>query len=96
MTLIGDGLAMNVFLAVIGGFVFTAIVALYRLARGPTTQDRVIAVNAIGTTTVLVIALIGAISDQPAFLDVAIVYALLNFILSIAISKFTVERGGVL
>jgi multicomponent Na+:H+ antiporter subunit F len=45
---------------------------------------------------VLIIALIAAVFDEPAFLDVAIVYALLNFIMSIAISKFTVERGGVL
>jgi len=69
---------------------------LYRVARGPTTHDRVIAVNATGTTTVLIIALVASLLDQPMFLDIAIVYALLNFIMSIAISKFTVERGGVL
>ena len=34
--------------------------------------------------------------DEPTFLDIALVYALLNFLMAIAISKFTVERGGVL
>jgi multicomponent Na+:H+ antiporter subunit F len=96
MTLVSEGAANGLFLALTGAFVLTTVVAVYRVVRGPTTQDRVIAVNAIGTTTVLIIAMIAAVFDEPAFLDVAIVYALLNFIMSIAISKFTVERGDVL
>jgi multicomponent Na+:H+ antiporter subunit F len=96
MTLVSEGLASTLFLALIAAFVLTTVVALYRIVQGPTTHDRVIAVNAIGTTTVLVLALVAAVFDEPAFLDVAIVYALLNFIMSLAISKFTVERGGVL
>ena len=95
MTLASGDFA-NVFLTITAAFVILALVSLYRAARGPTTHDRVVAVNATGTTTVLVIALLAAIFDQPAFLDIAIVYALLNFLMSIAISKFTVERGGVL
>ncbi|MFW6435869.1 MAG: cation:proton antiporter [Halovenus sp.] len=96
MTLVSEGLVGDVFLALVGAFILTAVVAMYRVIQGPTTQDRVIGVNAVGTTTVLIIALIAAVFDQPAFLDIAIVYALLNFLMSIAISKFTVERGGVL
>ena len=96
MTLVSSGSARTLFLVLIGAFILTTVVALYRVARGPTTHDRVIAVNAVGTTTVLIIALIAAVFDEPSFLDVAIVYALLNFIMSLAISKFTVERGGVL
>ncbi len=95
MTLVSEG-ATGLFLALVGAFVLVGVVTLYRVALGPTTHDRVIAVNAAGTTTVLVIALVAAAFDQPGFLDIAIVYALLNFIMSIAISKFTVERGGVL
>ena len=95
MTLASGDFA-NVFLTITAAFVVLALVSLYRVARGPTTHDRVVAVTATGTTTVLVIALLAAIFDQPAFLDIAIVYALLNFLMSIAISKFTVERGGVL
>lgn len=73
-----------------------AIGLLYRVAVGPTMEDRVIAINAVGTNTVVVLALLAAALDQPGFLDVAIVYAMLNFLASIAISKFIVERGGVL
>ncbi len=96
MTLASEGPATTLFLLLIGAFVLVGVATLYRVARGPTPYDRVIAVNATGTTTVLVIALVAAAFDQPGFLDIAIVYALLNFIMSIAISKFTVERGGVL
>jgi multicomponent Na+:H+ antiporter subunit F len=80
----------------VAAFVTLSVVIVYRIVRGPTMQDRVIAVNAIGTNTVVVIALIGAATDDPGVLDIALVYALLNFLMSIAISKFTVERGGVM
>jgi multicomponent Na+:H+ antiporter subunit F len=58
--------------------------------------DRVIAINVVGSNVVIVIALLAAAIGEPGALDIALVYALLNFLLSIAISKFTVERGGVL
>jgi len=96
VTLASEGIFADLFLAFIAAFVLLGIFTLYRIARGPTTHDRVVAVNATGTTTVLVIGLLAAVFDQEMFLDIAIVYALLNFIMSIAISKFTVERGGVL
>ncbi|WP_135302524.1 cation:proton antiporter [Haloarcula amylovorans] len=83
-------------LAVAAAFVIFAVVALYRVYVGPTIHDRVIAVNVMGTNTVIAIALVSAAFDQPVFLDVALVYALLNFLLSIAFSKFNVEHGGVL
>jgi multicomponent Na+:H+ antiporter subunit F len=86
----------DAFVALIAAFVLLGVTTLYRVVRGPTTHDRIVAVNATGTTTVLVIALIAALADEPGFLDIAIVYALLNFLMSIAVSKFTVERGGVL
>ncbi|WP_134672058.1 cation:proton antiporter [Halorussus marinus] len=79
-----------------GAFVLVSLAVVYRLVRGPTMQDRVIAVNVIGTNTVIVIALVAAALGESSALDIAIVYALLNFLMSIAISKFTVERGGVL
>jgi multicomponent Na+:H+ antiporter subunit F len=73
-----------------------AVLVLGRVVRGPTTSDRVIAVNVVGTTTVVVIALLAAALDEPGFLQVAIVYGLLNFLLSLGLAKFTIERGGVL
>ncbi|MEF8876185.1 MAG: cation:proton antiporter [Haloarculaceae archaeon] len=76
--------------------VLLALALLGRVVLGPTTPDRVIAVNVVGTATVVVIALVGAALGEPGFLDVALVYALLNFLLSIGLSKFTIDRGGVL
>lgn len=76
--------------------VLFAVIVIYRVVKGPTMQDRVVAVNVIGTKTVVIIAIIAMALGQPDYLDIALVYALLNFLLSIAISKFTVERGGVI
>jgi multicomponent Na+:H+ antiporter subunit F len=72
------------------------VVLLGRIVLGPTTPDRVVAVNVVGTATVVVIALVGAALGEPGFLDVALVYALLNFLLSVGLAKFSIERGGVL
>lgn len=68
---------------------------VYRAALGPTIHDRVVAINAVGTTTVVVLALVAGAFDQPGFLDVALVYAMLNFLLSLGVAKLAVERGGV-
>jgi multicomponent Na+:H+ antiporter subunit F len=76
------------------GFVLTSLVGVYRIVRGPTMPDRVIAINVVGSNVVVVIALLAAAIGEPGALDIALVYALLNFLLSIAISKFSVERGG--
>lgn len=78
------------------GFVCGGLAIGYRVVLGPTVQDRVIAVNAIGTITVVILALVAAGLDEPGILDVALVYALLNFLLSIGFAKFLIERGGVL
>jgi len=89
-------LVPDILLTGAGAFILVSLVIVYRVVRGPTMQDRVIAVNAIGTNIVVVLALVAAATGNRAALDIAIVYALLNFLMSIAISKFTVERGGVL
>jgi multicomponent Na+:H+ antiporter subunit F len=91
-----DPLVQNALFLTAAAFVVYAGVALYRVYRGPTTHDRIIAVNVVGTNTVVAIALLSAALGEPLFLDIALVYALLNFLLSIAFSKFSVERGGVL
>jgi multicomponent Na+:H+ antiporter subunit F len=86
----------EVFMIAAALFVVLAIVMFYRVVAGPTTQDRLLAVNVLGTNTVVILALLAAGLDEPWFLDIALIYALLNFLMAIAISKFTVERGGVL
>ena len=61
---------------------------LVRIAKGPTLFDRVIAGNTIGTLSVLLLAVIGYVYGRPAFIDLAITYALLNIIGTIAVLKF--------
>ena len=61
---------------------------LIRLFRGPTLYDRVLAVNLFGTLTVLLIAALGFLFGRPDFLDIALLYALINFVGTIAVLKF--------
>ncbi|PSQ46708.1 cation:proton antiporter [Halobacteriales archaeon SW_7_65_23] len=89
-------LVTDVFLGTATAFILLAVAMFYRAVKGPSTQDRVLAVNVLGTNTVVVLALLGAALGEPSLLDIALVYALLNFLMAVAISKFTVERGGVL
>jgi len=64
------------------------LLALGRALLGPTLYDRILAVNAFGTITVLFIAIFGFLTERPEFLDIALVYALINFITTIAVLKF--------
>lgn len=61
---------------------------LARAVMGPTVYDRILAVNAFGTLTVLLIAVFGFLTERPEFLDIALVYALINFIGTIAVCKY--------
>ena len=65
------------------------LMALYRASQGPTVFDRILAVNNFGTLTVLQIGVLGYISARPDFLDIALVYALMNFIGTIAVLKYS-------
>jgi len=66
----------------------TMALALVRAAKGPTVFDRILALNMFGTKTVLLIAVIGFVTGRPDFLDLGLVYALLNFIGVIAVLRF--------
>ena len=66
----------------------TMSLALLRALLGPTVCDRILAVNMFGTKTVLFIAVIGFLTGRPEFLDLALVYVLINFIGTIAVLKF--------
>jgi multicomponent Na+:H+ antiporter subunit F len=70
------------------GVLVAMAMALARALMGPTTYDRIMAVNMFGTKTVLLIALLGFMAGRPEFLDIALVYALINFIGTIAVLKF--------
>ncbi|MFQ5766007.1 MAG: monovalent cation/H+ antiporter complex subunit F [Rhodospirillales bacterium] len=62
--------------------------AIFRSIKGPTVYDRILAVNAAGSLTVILISVYGFMSGRPDFLDLALVYALINFIAIIAVSKY--------
>ncbi len=62
-------------------------VLLLRVALGPTIFDRILAINTFGTAIVLLIALFGFLTGRPDFLDIALLYALINFISTIAVLK---------
>jgi multicomponent Na+:H+ antiporter subunit F len=62
--------------------------ALARAYSAPTVYDRILGVNMFGTKTVLFIAVGGFLMGRPDFLDIAIVYALINFIGMVAVLRF--------
>ena len=65
----------------------TLALALTRAFLGPTIHDRILAVNVVGTKTVLMIAVLGFVVGRPEFIDIAIVYALLNYIGIVAVLR---------
>lgn len=66
----------------------TLVLALSRAVMGPSVFDRVLAANTVGTVAVLLLATIGFLTGRPDFLDLAIVYGLLNVVGTIAVLKF--------
>lgn len=62
--------------------------AMTRAFMGPTVYDRILAVNSFGTKTVLLIALLGAMAGRSDYFDIALVYALINFIATIALMRY--------
>ena len=84
------------FLAGLIACAITGILILVRIVLGKTTFDRILAVNSLGTVIVIGISLHGFYSNRPEFLDIAIVYALINFIGTVAVLKLfsTGSLGG--
>lgn len=68
------------------------LLTLLRAALGPTVYDRILAINVFGTVTILMIALFGFLVERPEFLDIALLYALINFIGTIAVLRFMENR----
>lgn len=75
------------FVAALIAILVTMALALVRALAGPTTYDRVAAVNMFGTKTVLMIAVLAFLSGRTDLLDIALVYALINFIGVVAALK---------
>lgn len=78
----------NALWAALFGVVAAAVLALVRLLSGPTLYDRVLAVNSFGTKTVIALSLISFLNGRTDYIDIALLYALINFVATIAILKF--------
>lgn len=81
------------FVAAALALLVTMALALIRLFVGPSLYDRVMAANMFGTKIVLLIAVLGFISGRPDFMDIALGYALINFVSTIAVLKFFAYRS---
>ncbi|MDX1496789.1 MAG: monovalent cation/H+ antiporter complex subunit F [Salinisphaeraceae bacterium] len=78
----------SMFAAAMLAVLITMTLALLRALLGPSVYDRILAINMFGTKTVLFIAVLGFLNGRPEFLDIAIVYALINFIGTVAVLRF--------
>lgn len=69
------------------------LLVLWRVVKGPTLLDRILAVNVIGTKTIVLLAILGFLAERPGFfLDIALAYALINFIATIAVLRYIEHR----
>ncbi|MEX0827463.1 MAG: monovalent cation/H+ antiporter complex subunit F [Haliea sp.] len=76
------------YLAVTAAILVVMIVALARAMLGPTIYDRILAINTFGTKTVLLISVLGMVAGRFDYIDIALVYALINFIAIVAVLRF--------
>jgi multicomponent Na+:H+ antiporter subunit F len=87
----------NFFLYISVFLCFLVLLCLYRGVAGPTVLDRIISISVIGTKTTIILALMGFIYKRgDMFLDIALAYALLNFIATVAAAKFFRRRKSII
>lgn len=79
---------MTLFASAAAAVLVAMALALVRAFTGPTVYDRILAVNTTGTLTVVLIAVYGFLDGRPDFLDIALLYALINFIGTVAVTKY--------
>jgi multicomponent Na+:H+ antiporter subunit F len=86
---------IHFFLTISIVILFLALLCFYRAIFGPGIVNRIIAVNVIGTKTIAILLIIGFLFDRIEFFtDISLVYAVINFIGTITVSKYF-ERKGV-
>jgi multicomponent Na+:H+ antiporter subunit F len=80
---------LPILLGIIGAAI---LLCLLRMVGGPTTADRAVAVDTTATVTTALLVLLGFAFERHVYLDVALVYAVLTFIGSVAIARYL--EGG--
>ncbi len=81
---------MSLYAAAAAALLATFALALIRALAGPTVFDRILALNMVGTKTILLIAVLGFATGRFDFIDIALVYAVLNLIGTIAVMRYLV------
>ncbi len=79
---------MTIWLFTVLFMVALMLLAMVRLVKGPTSADRVVALDAINTLVVAAMIVLGVVFRQFIFIDVAIIYALLSFVGTLYIAKY--------
>lgn len=74
------------------GLLVCCALCLYRIANGPTATDRMVAIDILGTVVVGFVAIITAVSGKTYLLDVALVWALVSFVGTLALAKYLVGK----
>ncbi|MWG33334.1 monovalent cation/H+ antiporter complex subunit F [Halomarina oriensis] len=81
-------------MVVLGGLLLASLVTLvagYRVVRGPTTPDRVVALDVIGTNVVAIALLFALVTGQALFVDVSLVLTIIGFISTVAVARYITE-----
>ena len=79
---------MNIWIFTVLALVALMLLAMVRLVKGPTSADRVVALDAINTLVVAAMIVLGVVFQQIIFIDVAIIYALLSFVGTLYIANY--------
>ncbi len=87
--LLPSGLTAGMLMVTSVGILITMSLAIVRAALGPTVFDRVLALNMFGTKTVLLISVVSFMTGRRDFLDLALLYSLINFVGMVALLRFT-------
>lgn len=83
---------ISIFLGTSLVIIFAILLSLYRAIAGPGVFNRVAAVNVIGTKTIALLALMGYYTERPYFFDIAVLYAMLNFIGTLVSARYLERR----
>ena len=74
--------------AILIALAILSFASLYRAIKGPSVADRIIAINVISTKVTVMILMLSIVLNQTAYMDVALIYALVGFITTISVSKY--------
>ena len=74
--------------------IINAMICLFRVIKGPTIQDRVLAINIVGSKMLIILVLLAFILRSSVYLDVAVLLILLNFVVIVTISRYLETKSG--